>query len=303
MLSLEACNCGLAFPTISLFACDLVSVHPHSRILSNHSIVTNKTINITDSSTTDFTQVFKSSNTRHLILIININITTDSDSLQLSSYEASIITELVTSTANLRDRLNLHLTVIMVEYITNMTGLKVKAPVSEKHQKKAEKSEVDKLRAGLETLPQELYDMIYNAVFTAAPGFRNLSKHHKKTYRRDFNLLHVSHHSRALFASSYYGNQSRFHFVHWMHYSHDTVRPHSWLAMLPGAHRALVFEVCLTRRQRTSESLTPKFHQIVARDLWQARYHWSQGDDAIKRNVFMQELGNGADARKRKTLA
>lgn len=76
------------------------------------------------------------------------------------------------------------------------------------------------LRYGLESLPQELYNEIYTAVFTAAPGIRliNATNDRKTGFsiedlelsfshlpRGGFQLLHVSAATRALYATTFYG--------------------------------------------------------------------------------------------------
>lgn len=59
------------------------------------------------------------------------------------------------------------------------------------------------LRRGLETLPQELYDEIYNLTFSATPAARDLRVRGTAETRQNFKLLQVSSASRAVFASSY----------------------------------------------------------------------------------------------------
>ncbi|CZT24143.1 uncharacterized protein RCC_09860 [Ramularia collo-cygni] len=77
------------------------------------------------------------------------------------------------------------------------------------------------LRAGLQKLPQEIFDQIYTLTFTAPPGIRDLAnpsetrgRYPSDTIPQDVaptsidfgtNLLHVSRASRAKYASTYYG--------------------------------------------------------------------------------------------------
>lgn len=64
------------------------------------------------------------------------------------------------------------------------------------------------LQAHLGRLPQEIFDMIYNEVFTARPAVRRVRRPDIKGYttHRVPHLMHVSKATRMKFAISYYSN-------------------------------------------------------------------------------------------------
>ncbi|CZT24145.1 uncharacterized protein RCC_09862 [Ramularia collo-cygni] len=77
--------------------------------------------------------------------------------------------------------------------------------------------DVDSIRRGLATIPQEIYDQIYTAVFTAPRGIRDMSSPCDKpataaSVKSDYQLLHVSRSTRALYASTYYTSEFLFPF-------------------------------------------------------------------------------------------
>lgn len=68
-----------------------------------------------------------------------------------------------------------------------------------------------RLRRGSETLPQELYDLIYDATFTLPRGTRDLRGH---SIRQHLNILQVFSSSRSQYAKTFYGGdftQARSH--------------------------------------------------------------------------------------------
>lgn len=71
------------------------------------------------------------------------------------------------------------------------------------------------LRFQLESLPQELYDQIYNHISTA-PKAMNLIEICRKLRLARFHLLHVDRTFRAQYAKSYYTNTA-FAFDHVRH--------------------------------------------------------------------------------------
>lgn len=155
----------------------------------------------------------------------------------------------------------------------------------------------DELRIALESLPQELYDQVYVATFTAPPGVRDLTKYHTGTRFAAINLLHVSRDSRKLFAATYYGNGNSFSFrglkfSPYADYGHEFAinEARIWLKSVPEAHRALIHEVVLTRalKGKTGEDET---ELLAARDFWQTRYHVSQEEDVIATKVFVCHTG------------
>lgn len=66
--------------------------------------------------------------------------------------------------------------------------------------------DADSIRRALESLPQEIYDQIYVAVFTAPAGIRKINLDMStETMKQASSLLQVSSASRSIFAKSYYG--------------------------------------------------------------------------------------------------
>lgn len=97
----------------------------------------------------------------------------------------------------------------------------------------------DDLANRVQSLPQELFDKIYDQVFTSAGGER-INIDSSKTYKPP-HLLAVDHKSRELFAKCYY---SRNIFV-------IEVRPYSidpialgWLKALSAEHCIFLYELC-----------------------------------------------------------
>lgn len=94
------------------------------------------------------------------------------------------------------------------------------------------------IRNGLTFFPQEIFDQIYDYVFTAPSGTRNLSD--TAQVRRDYNLLHIDKTTRAMFAKSYYSTV--FEMLADPHDGTGKILL-SWLRILPEAHRVLVQKV------------------------------------------------------------
>lgn len=168
---------------------------------------------------------------------------------------------------------------------------------AKKRAKKLSDLTIEELHSALDTLPQEIYDQIYEAVFTASPGNRDLTKYTDMpvlSYLQDFKLLHISRETRALYAKSYYGNQSCFriksHSYNGVDFSHHTTRVHSWLKLLPEAHRALLHEVVMVRTMASS-AWAERRQEVMGRDLWGRRYHVSQDMWAVQGKLFVRESG------------
>lgn len=130
------------------------------------------------------------------------------------------------------------------------------------HQRLSRDLSLDNLRRSMNTLPQELWDSIYDHVFTAPPGVRILqrtafaySKHllldGPVTHVSDhLHLLHVSNHSRELYARTYYA--ARFVTLFIGSFSRKGCRRYSysdrlarWLESIPEAHRSLIREIII----------------------------------------------------------
>lgn len=97
---------------------------------------------------------------------------------------------------------------------------------------------VDDLRRGLESLPQELYDQILKATFTADLEPRDLRN--LEAMRQNLKFLHISSSTRALYATTYYGSGAVFEFAQ----DHGAPRALKlWLRSLPVSHRDLLGQV------------------------------------------------------------
>lgn len=99
----------------------------------------------------------------------------------------------------------------------------------------------DDLRRGLETLPQELYDMIYFATFAAPPKFRDLLD--IVEVRHNLKLLQISSTTRKLYAEGYYGHNAPFKI-----YGDIPIEVKDWLRSLPEPHRALLHRIHIVPR-------------------------------------------------------
>lgn len=138
--------------------------------------------------------------------------------------------------------------------------------------------DVETLRHGLVSLPQEVWDSIYNAVFTAPFGIYYPAKSKaskpdldalkiKGTYHRnDLGLLHIDRASRELYAESYYGQGNTFVFVTRIDgpgVKHTGGFCSEWFEMLPIAHRKYLPKVILVR------PMPNDMNPIL--DAWEAR--------------------------------
>lgn len=80
---------------------------------------------------------------------------------------------------------------------------------------------------GLSTLPQELYDQIHKAVFTASANkIRNLNSPALDT---SLKLMHLSHGTRELYATTFYSAD--------FEYEATVMSFMQWLTVVPTAHR------------------------------------------------------------------
>ena len=90
--------------------------------------------------------------------------------------------------------------------------------------------------------------MIYDLTFTANPGIRELGtivellKERTRASDPKPHLLHISRHSRDLYATSYYGAGAVF-----VIYDLETLE--AWLRLLPAKHRNLIVDIrCIVWR-------------------------------------------------------
>lgn len=105
---------------------------------------------------------------------------------------------------------------------------------------------------GLESLPQELYDIIYKEVFTAPPGVRynkyiasrtSLNWHQISAPQRHLKFFQVSRASRELYAKTYYGPGAIFRIDSCRAFGVDDVR--IWLDSIPKGHLVYLHRVVL----------------------------------------------------------
>ncbi|EME78301.1 uncharacterized protein MYCFIDRAFT_212354 [Pseudocercospora fijiensis CIRAD86] len=121
----------------------------------------------------------------------------------------------------------------------------------------------------LQTLPQELFDKIYDLTFTAEPGLRDLGdiigEDQGLTCRRRYRgqqflgadtraLLQVDRASRAKFASSYYGEGSVF-------LAHSHFAASTWSDSVDPQHRRLI--AALPRKLSWAEFCTHEAKNII----------------------------------------
>ncbi|KAF7193282.1 hypothetical protein HII31_05376 [Pseudocercospora fuligena] len=164
----------------------------------------------------------------------------------------------------------------------------------------------EQLRSGLESLPQEIYDEIYDLTFTAEAGVRDLGAvvrrygededeffctrtlTPKLFFGRDSSkLLRVDQRSRAKFAASYYGGPNTIFLAR---------NPHAaatWLSSVDPKHRDLVSRMHLQIagfkkvRQYLPDPYSFQFTETDRRTA-------TVGDQKDTERVF-QEFGSDAD--------
>lgn len=136
----------------------------------------------------------------------------------------------------------------------------------------------DALRKGMESLPQEICNLIYDEVFTAPRGVRKVFGTLEITpkillhgatihthVKEHLHLLHVSRASRELFAKTFYDAR----FI--VHHIIESPRPQnlapfiSWLKVLPAAHRDLIREIISYETARTPRVSPTKYNARIKR--------------------------------------
>lgn len=90
----------------------------------------------------------------------------------------------------------------------------------------SDRIKANQLRILVHSLPQELYDTIYNLVFTPHPSMVEIDEDHKPPPQ-----LSVDRQSRHLFAYRYYGSPNGFHFQ-----ADDRHLVCKWLVALEAEH-------------------------------------------------------------------
>lgn len=144
----------------------------------------------------------------------------------------------------------------------------------------------EQLRHGLESLPQELYDQIYNAVFTARPGVRQIDGL-LGTFRRDMKFLHVSSATRALYAKTYYGQGATFEVHGRFAWAQDELQ--QWLYLLPPDHRALLQRVTVVERTARYSTMSKQWLLAFMRTVMKEID--SKGNERLGAKLFMK-VGN-----------
>lgn len=108
-------------------------------------------------------------------------------------------------------------------------------------------------------LPQELFNQIYALVFTAPLETRDLNA--VAQVRQDYNLLHIDHASRTLFAKTYYEA------VFELSAGPDGDELMTWLRMLPHGHRNLLRKVVAKLDLWASDFRDLKVFGMSGRDM------------------------------------
>lgn len=127
-----------------------------------------------------------------------------------------------------------------------------------------ELADAHELRGRLGTLPQELYNLIFDFVFTAEPGAREITvprslqremnaKQRARrmkaaaTRRQDLKLMNISQATRARYAKSYYCDRVVFLEESDWSCKHLELGTNvvTWLEMLNQDHRAMIYDVTL----------------------------------------------------------
>lgn len=164
------------------------------------------------------------------------------------------------------------------------------------------------IRSGLEKLPQEISDKIYAQVFTAKPGMRCpiLRKSHpryrdkyywhapewfqlkdkSKRVRHDCKLLQVDHHSRELYARTFYGEHCWFVFedllADWEMLQNRHLPYRKFLEMLPLAHRAHLPKIVVALQKHGDSEMVHRARYSMIADGYA---------EANAANVFVHTFG------------
>ncbi|CZT15388.1 uncharacterized protein RCC_01252 [Ramularia collo-cygni] len=110
--------------------------------------------------------------------------------------------------------------------------------------KKIENLSVPALHLFLNRLPQELYEEIYNLVFTAPAGPINLTVRFNPIIHLSLKLLRIDSNSRKKYAASYYSREFTFH-AKWLM---DSIQPFiRWTRSIDSCHLAFLTKVTLVR--------------------------------------------------------
>lgn len=148
--------------------------------------------------------------------------------------------------------------------------------------------EADELQVRLDSLPQELYDQIFDAVFTAAPGERILSKRNKcSIIAEGLKLLRISRATREKYATTYFGHGAEFVLERcavqqWVH--------ENWYKSLAPAHMSLlqkVTVVCGCPTNMTSDQFVAFVRMMVA--SW---FEFKAEGIAVAETVFVRIDGS-----------
>ncbi|SMQ54092.1 unnamed protein product [Zymoseptoria tritici ST99CH_3D1] len=119
----------------------------------------------------------------------------------------------------------------------------------------------ESLREALESLPQELYKMVYDLTFTVKTGARDITSQKLN----DLKLLRVDRASRKKYAETYYGGGSKFYFP--CDYYDKKIRDliADWLQCLSKNERALVEVVMICIE--TESPFYPEFFENCSADM------------------------------------
>ncbi|CZT22290.1 uncharacterized protein RCC_08159 [Ramularia collo-cygni] len=149
------------------------------------------------------------------------------------------------------------------------------------------------LHHALQSLPQELRDIIYTQTFTAPSDTQKLTPTNKPT---NLHLLHISSASRALYAESYYRTTWR------LHQKFNLI---AWLNLLPVEHRRLLREIIVesdafdeetAAKEREEREMKRNGKQSEAaaaakrRMLWVAEKRWEHEKDRLGWEHVMTDL-------------
>ncbi|KAK4617717.1 hypothetical protein CLAFUW4_12122 [Fulvia fulva] len=141
------------------------------------------------------------------------------------------------------------------------------------------------LRAHLESLPQELYDIIYDLTFAAKPGVRQLgtiaNRLHFATPPTDPcpTLLGIDRRSRAKFAKSYDGDGAVF-----VVYGNRTLE--QWLGSLPDAHRDMIADIrYICARAEPAHEHSPNYRSLQI--YYDCLRRAGQTDNAFLRKIHI----------------
>lgn len=162
--------------------------------------------------------------------------------------------------------------------------------------------DVDTIRTAIVSLPQELYDKVYVATFTAPAGSRypirtrygrlrdseHPPENNHLVTQHDKKLMQISHESREIYARTYYGKGNDFRFFTMNKRYRNSTEYVDWLKMVSEKHCTFLPTIVVAEYHEDLDSdldLRDKLY-VLQQGLLLHRYGFKEENVA---NVFMRD--------------